>query len=436
MTTDPDHPGLKVLHFSDAHIDIANHGKRDPNLGLPYRVLDFLNVLDTIVDRAISEPVDLVIFSGDAYRDRTPSPTFQREWGKRMIRLSSAKIPTLLLVGNHDISPAHGRAHALQEYNTLEIPYIHVTGQPQFFASGQLEGLPLQLIALPWVSRSGLLANTELTTSDPLEIYAELEKRLTTFVKNCLNDCDPEIPTILTAHASVQGAVYGGERNIMLGHDQILPGSLVKNIALDYVALGHIHKPQNLNEDSHPPVVYSGSIERVDFGESNDQKYFVIADIRKGKTDVNWIPLNGRIFIDPPPIDLRKFTQVDNSNLPDARTLQEYIQNQLPDKEELENTVARLILIYPREWEVLIDDSWLRKYYQETLEYQIIRKPLAGVRLRLAQDEGIANLSPDKLLEIYWQTKNIDAEEITVLQSIAKKIIYNQEDQSDLESGT
>ena len=66
--------------------------------------------------------------------------------------------------------------------------------------------------------------------------------------------------------------------------------------------------------------------------------------------------------------------------MPDANALQEYIQSQLPDYEELENTVARLILIYPREWEVLIDDSWLRKYYQETLEFQIIRKPLAGTR--------------------------------------------------------
>ena len=436
MTDKPDPPALKLLHFSDAHIDIANHGKRDPNLGLPYRVLDFLHALDTIIDRAISEPVDLVIFSGDAYRDRTPSPTFQREWGKRMMRLSNAKIPTLLLVGNHDISPAYGRAHALQEYNTLEIPFIHVVGQPTFFASGQLENLPVQIIALPWVSRSGFLANTDLSTSDPVEIYAELENRLTALVKNWLLECDPNIPTILTAHASVQGAVYGGERNIMLGHDQVLPGSLVKDLAIDYVALGHIHKAQNLNEDLHPPVVYSGSIERVDFGESRDQKYFVIAEVGKGETVVNWIPLNGRIFIDPDPIDLRNFSKEDESIMPDANALQEYIQSQLPDYEELENTVARLILIYPREWEVLIDDSWLRKYYQETLEFQIIRKPLAGTRLRLAQDEGIANLPPEELLEQYLKTKNTGTDEIAVLQSIAKKIIYNQEDQSDLEFGS
>ena len=93
---------MKLLHFADAHIDMANYGRHDPETGLPLRVLDFLKSLDTIVDAAISEKVDMVIFAGDAYKDRSPAPTFQREWGKRIIRLSRAKIPTLLLVGNHD----------------------------------------------------------------------------------------------------------------------------------------------------------------------------------------------------------------------------------------------------------------------------------------------------------------------------------------------
>ena len=67
---------MKLLHFADAHIDMANYGKHDPETGLPLRVLDFLRALDTIVDAAISEKVDMVIFAGDAYKDRSPAPTF------------------------------------------------------------------------------------------------------------------------------------------------------------------------------------------------------------------------------------------------------------------------------------------------------------------------------------------------------------------------
>ena len=110
--------------------------------------------------------VDLVIFAGDAYKDRTPSPTFQREWGRRIMRLPMAGIPTLLLVGNHDISPASGRAHTLQEFDTLQVPKVRVMNKPELLKPADLWGLPLQVIALPWVFRSSLMAALELSPAD------------------------------------------------------------------------------------------------------------------------------------------------------------------------------------------------------------------------------------------------------------------------------
>ena len=141
---------IKILHFADAHIDMARSGKQDAESGLPLRALDFLAALDAIVDAAVREPVDLVLFAGDAYRDRTPAPTFQREWGRRMMRLSQAGIPTLLITGNHDVPPTSGRAHALQEYETLAVAHVQVVSKPSLLKPADLEGLPLQIIALPW----------------------------------------------------------------------------------------------------------------------------------------------------------------------------------------------------------------------------------------------------------------------------------------------
>ncbi len=60
----------KILHFADSHIGIANYGRQDPETGLPFRVMDFLKSLDQIVDTAISEQVDCVIFAGDANKNR------------------------------------------------------------------------------------------------------------------------------------------------------------------------------------------------------------------------------------------------------------------------------------------------------------------------------------------------------------------------------
>src|SRR5512133_3819233 len=134
---------MKLLHFADAHIDMANYGRHDPESGLPLRVLDFLKSLDTIVDTAIEEKVDLVIFAGDAYKDRTPAPNFQRACGKRIMRLSAAKIPTILLIGNHDLSPSIWRANAIQEFDTLQVPYVRVVAKPELITAEQL-GIPVQ----------------------------------------------------------------------------------------------------------------------------------------------------------------------------------------------------------------------------------------------------------------------------------------------------
>lgn len=166
---------VTILHFADAHIDMANYGRHDPQTGLPLRVIDFLKSLDTIVDAAIAEKVDLVLFAGDAYKDRNPAPTFQREWGRRIMRLSRAGIPTLLLVGNHDLSPALGRAHAIEEFITLEVLHVRVIDKPIFLAPQDLEGLPLQVLALPWISRSGLMARLGLSATDPGLVFEELE---------------------------------------------------------------------------------------------------------------------------------------------------------------------------------------------------------------------------------------------------------------------
>jgi len=149
---------IKVLHFSDAHIDISSQGRRDPLTGMPLRVLDFLKALDTIVDAAISEQVDLVIFAGDAYKDRNPLPTYQREWGRRIMRLSQARIPTLLVVGNHDISPSVGRANTLHEFDTLQVSYVRVIQEPCLLKPGDIWNVPLQVIGIPWVTRSALMA--------------------------------------------------------------------------------------------------------------------------------------------------------------------------------------------------------------------------------------------------------------------------------------
>ena len=408
---------LKILHFSDAHIDIAAQGRRDPETGLPLRVLDFLKALDTIIDTAISERVDLVLFAGDAYKDRSPAPTFQREWGRRIMRLSRAGIPTLLLVGNHDLSPAVGRANAMQEFETLEVPNVHLLGRPCFLSSKDLFGLPLQMVALPWISRSGMMAALQVEGMQPSQIYTELEVRLGDLMNAWLEAADSSLPVVLTAHCSVQGAVYGGERSVMLGGDLVLSGSIVKDPRLSYVALGHIHKAQDLNQDSQPPVIYPGSIERVDFGEVNDEKFFVIAYLEKGKdTRVEWHKLEGRRFID-------RYISLET---PDQ--WMEQIFNQLPGPDLLEGAIIRLVLDYPRAWENLLDEAALRHSMEPAFEFHLVRRPRIETRLRIPGDATIGSLAPLDLLDIYWRSMKTQDSEANELQKLAQEIMHTPHD--------
>jgi exonuclease SbcD len=404
-----------ILHFADAHIDMANSGRHDPTSGLPMRVLDFLKSLDTIVDTAIGEKVDLVLFAGDAYRDRNPAPTFQREWEKRIMRLSRAGIPTLLLVGNHDISPSIGRAHAIEELATLEVPHIHVLDKPAFLQPDDLEGLPLQVIAIPWISRSGMMAALGLSAADPAQVYEKLEERIGELINTWLEKADPALPVILTAHCSIQGAIYGGERTVMLGSDLVLSPSLVRNPRLDYVALGHIHKPQNLNENAHPPVIYPGSIERVDFGEAKDDKFFVIAHVEHGHTEVEWRRLkNIRPFI------IRFLTLTSQEDVSDQ------IRNVLPEAKRLQGAMVRLTLEYPREWEALIDDASIREYCSQAFEFHLVKHPQVAGRVRLPEDQSIGSMNPLELLDKYWEVKHIASSDSKELNRLAAEVIQDE----------
>ena len=405
---------MKLLHFSDAHIDMANYGRHDPATGLPLRVLDFLKSLDAIVDAAIDEKVDLVIFAGDAYRDRSPAPTFQREWGKRIIRLSQAKIPTLLLIGNHDISPAIGRAHAIQEFDTLQVPYVRVLAKPEFLRPADLWDLPVQVIAMPWISRSSLMANLEMSGEDTGEVYSNIESRISDLVDGWLEESDPSLPIILTAHASIEGAKFGGERLVMLGNDLVLSGSLVKNRKFNYVAMGHIHKPQDVNEGNQPPVIYPGSIERVDFGEALEDRFFVIAYIEKGKdTQVEWRKLTGtRPFIER------------RARLQSGENVTEALKAALPTVNEMDGAVVKLTVEYPREFDTLIDEAALRKHAGNTFEFHLVKRPQIESRIRLPDDQAVSSLTPLELLDLYWRAAKVEGAD--TLQSLAREIIADE----------
>lgn len=400
---------VRVLHFADAHIDMANFGRHDPESGLPYRVVDYLKSLDTIVDTAIDKQVDLVIFAGDAYKDRNPQPTFQRAWGERMMRLSRAGIPTLLLVGNHDVAPAENRAHTLQEYATLAVPHIFVADNVKLWGPEQL-GVPVQVLALPWITRSRFLARNDMAGKTVEEVHEIMLERIQASIDSGIGQAEPDLPLILTAHATILGASYGSERMVMLGQDLSLSKGMVTNPRFDYVAMGHIHKHQTLHD--RPPVVYPGSIERIDFGEWREPKGFVLAEVSRGRTEWKFVPLETRPFLDQ------------TIRVEEADGFMERITSKLLPAERIADAICRLRLEYPYELDGLLDEKPIREHYAPAFALRLVKDRLGGGRqAKLGQLMSVESLGPYELLQAYWRSKDRPDTEVDELLQLAEEIL-------------
>jgi len=242
-----------------------------------------------------------------------------------------------------------------------------------------------------------------------------MEKRLSNVLTKWLDLADPSHPTILTAHAAVEGAVYGGERTVLIGKDFVLPKSLVVDPQLDYIALGHIHKAHDLNKGNHPPVIYSGSIERVGFGEARDDKFFIIADVDKGHTDIKWCKLSGiRPFHD---CYLKLETQEDITG---------QVISALPAPGVMEDAVVRLVLEYPRAWAPLIDDRAIQEYASDAFEFHFVKRPQMDERIRLPQDQTVGDLTLVELLHKFWQASHVSEEDTEAFQALVAEILSEE----------
>jgi exonuclease SbcD len=400
---------IRLLHFADVHLGMHNYGRWDPETGLSVRLMDFLAAFDRIVERALTGDVDLVVFAGDAYKSRDPTPTYQREFAVRVKRLAQAGIPVVLVAGNHDTPHAIGRANAIDIFDTLRVENVHVIQQLGFLTIST-HGGSVQVLGLPWIVRSAILAREEHRGLSLQEVNALIVDRVTNIVthphEGLISRLDPCLPTVLIAHGTVQGASYSSERSVMLGQEVILPLSLVTPPAFDYAALGHIHKHQELS--SHPPVVYSGSIERLDFGEEKEQKGYVLAKVRRGGAEWEFVPLPTRPFVT---IEVQA-TEPDPTGQVVAAI----------HRREIEGAVVRLIIHITAECEPLLRDEEIRRALEPAFHLTALVRDVERSARRRLGSRAAAELGPEELLRHYLETRSTVPERTKVLLEHARRI--------------
>ena len=411
---------MRILHFADLHVGVENYGRVDPQTGLSTRLLDTLSALDQVVEYALTQSVDLVILAGDAYKSRDPSQTQQRELAQRLARLSRAEIPVFLLVGNHDLPHAVGRATAIEIFNTLNVPNLHVGEQMQTYPVSTRKG-PVQIVALPWPRRSRLLTREDTRGRSMDEINQMVQDLLTQGIKQAAERLDPSVPAILAGHLTVSGAKLGSERFMMLGQDHVLLPSSLHLPTFDYIALGHIHKHQVLREN--PLMVYAGSLQRVDFGEEGDPKGFCVADLDPSR-------MQGMRLVDFrfQPVEARNFVTVDvnvprGSEDPTQEVVHAILRHHIAD------AIVRVRITLSAEQSVKLREGELREALREAHFVAGINRQVEGERRTRVPLDTIEGVEPLKALGLYLESSGIDLQRQQRLLQYAQELV--QKEQAD-----
>lgn len=402
---------MRILHFADLHLGVTTYGRPDPETGLNSRFLDFLKVLDEMVDFALHGDVDLVLFCGDAYDSQRPEPTEQREFARRVAKLTSHNIPVFLLVGNHDLPQAWGRATAVEVFDALTPESVTVAPKPGVYTLS-LKGGRLQVLALPWARRHVLLAG-EGRGLGIEDLDSLFQAKLTGIIQGLASELDKASPALLAAHFSLDTAKPSSERTMLLGREPVLLQSNIALPAFSYVALGHIHRHQVLG--SGPPVVYSGSLERIDFNEEGQEKGFCVVDIKKhSEAEFTFHPVQAR-----PLFTLRVEAGEEN---PTAAVLQAIAQHQ----GQIKDAIVRLEvgLSQPGKLEVREVLSALRQaYHVVPPALNIKREP----RTRLPLGQGVESLTPMEALNAYLEDRKTSATRKEKLLKYAQELLERKE---------
>ena len=385
---------IKILHLSDIHMGSGfSHGRLNPDTGINTRLEDFVNTLSRCIDRALAEPVDLVLFGGDAFPDATPPPFVQEKFASQFRRLVDAQIPTVLLVGNHDQHSQGQGGASLCIYRTLGVPGFMV-GDRLTTHHIQTRNGAVQVITLPWLTRSTLLARPETEGLSLAEVNQLLIERLRVVMEGEIRRLDPNVPTVLLGHLMIDNACYGAERFLAVGKGFTIPLSLLIRPCFDYVALGHVHRHQNLNASNDPPVIYPGSIERVDFSEEKEDKGYVMVELERGKVQWEFCPLPVRSFCT---------INVDLANAADPQA----VLLKAIEKKNIQDAVVRLIYKLRSDQIDLIDSATIHQALSSAHNYTIQPELVSQLARPRVPELGTSNsIDPLEALKTYLDNRS------------------------------
>ncbi len=266
---------MKILHTADWHAGRTLHGVD--------RTPEIRGVLAEIAELAKTEAVDLIIVAGDIYDSKNPGADAERAVYEFFLSTGAAGIRSVVIAGNHD-SPS--RLDAIQ--NLLKLANVHLVGHPQVAGQGgvfdlALNGEVARVAALPFVSERRIVKVAELLESDPGQWLEKYQGGMRRLIQNLSSNFTNDTVNLLVMHGTMNGATLSNSEYTFHCTDTYALGADILPDRANYVALGHIHKPQAIQGYPENAGRYAGSILQLDFGEQGDAKHVYIVEARAGK---------------------------------------------------------------------------------------------------------------------------------------------------------
>lgn len=258
---------MKIIHTADWHIGQRLHERS--------RLDEHEQFLDWLLETIQKHNVDLLLVSGDIFDTSLPSAEATNLYYRFLYRLfNETDTYTVITAGNHD-SARH--LEAPREF--LEMGRIHVVGLANEISKCVLSFPPdnprVMVAAVPYLTETDLPHVSYETQIERNDRYRE---RLRSFYAECVSAMPTGLPKILMGHLFVQGGEIGdSERNIQIGGATAIHAGDFPD-GVDYIALGHLHRPQTISGTDYP-IRYSGSPIPLKFNETSYKKKVYLLEL-------------------------------------------------------------------------------------------------------------------------------------------------------------
>lgn len=330
---------MKLLHTADLHIGKTVNG---------FSMLeDQKYILEQIKSIVLENKVDGILIAGDIYDRAIPSGEAVMLFDNFLTELSEQGIAVYLISGNHDSPERISFGENLLAKQKVFIGGVYKEKLPVFQAEDEWGGV--EIVLLPFIRPAQADAGTsEEAVAKLLKDYFEGEEKKE-------NKTKEKTRRVLVTHYFVTDAgkepeLSDSETTINVGGLDNVEASIFKDF--DYVALGHIHKPQQIGDK---PVYYSGSPLKYSFGEVNQTKSVVLLELaEEGLSKIYTVPLK-------PLREMRKvrgsLQEILEKASREGAGREDYIQAVLTNREELIDPIGTLRSVYPNIMQIVREEK-------------------------------------------------------------------------------